>query len=140
MELNDTSLIYESVNIFCDEYKKLDKNVCHGAAYEYIVRLFFVILKSLFEFLQPAVFQVIELATVTDTELCSLAFECKPQTDYPALMWNVTLPDTPKPTPRPPQPPSVSTIRTISSGFSVLFYEYVIDYRISIDCSLLHRS
>ncbi len=68
-------------------------------------------MKYLFGFIQPAVFQVIELATLTDKQLCSLAFECQPQTDFPALSWNVTLPDTPKPTPRPPQPPSVSTIK-----------------------------
>jgi len=37
LELNDTGLIDEAVNIFCDEYKKLDKDVCLGAAYEYIV-------------------------------------------------------------------------------------------------------
>jgi hypothetical protein len=56
------------------------------------------------------VFQVLELAPLTNKQICSLAFECQPQTDFPILSWNVTLPDTPKPTPRPPQPPSVSRI------------------------------
>jgi hypothetical protein len=68
-------------------------------------------LKYLLGFIQPAVFQVVELAPLTDKQLCSLAYECEPQTDFPVLSWNVTLPDTPKPTPRPPQPPSVSRIK-----------------------------
>jgi hypothetical protein len=42
LELNDTALIDEGVNLFCDEYKKLDKDVCRGAAYEYIVMFIFL--------------------------------------------------------------------------------------------------
>ncbi|CAF3896250.1 unnamed protein product, partial [Adineta steineri] len=34
------------------------------------------------------------------------AFDCQPETDFPVFSWNVTFPNKPKPTPRPPQPPS----------------------------------
>jgi len=39
--------------------------------------------------------------------LCALAFQCDAQSNIPFLKWNVTFPDKPKPTPKPPQPPSV---------------------------------
>ena len=90
LTLNDTKLIDEAVTIFCKEYKGLDHSVCLGAAHEYM----------------PAVFEVVKLAPLTNKELCSLAFECEPQRDFPVFSWNVTFPDKPKPTPRPPQPPS----------------------------------
>ena len=53
---------------------------------------------------------MVQITPLDDLELCSLAFECQPQVDFPKLSWNVTLPNTPKPTPRPPQPPSVNRI------------------------------
>lgn len=40
LEQNKTTLIDDGVNIFCDLYKKLDRSVCYGAAYEYIVSMF----------------------------------------------------------------------------------------------------
>ena len=53
---------------------------------------------------------MVELAPLTSKEICALAFGCEPQTNFPVFSWNVTFPNTPKPTPRPPQPPSVSKI------------------------------
>ena len=37
LELNQTALIDEGISIFCQEYKSLDKDVCLGAAHEYLV-------------------------------------------------------------------------------------------------------
>jgi hypothetical protein len=64
---------------------------------------------------------VIEITPLTNKELCTLAFECEPQTDFPALSWNVTFPARPKPTPRPPQPPSVSS-RSLRISFHHMTY------------------
>ena len=51
LELNETTLIDDGVNIFCDVYKKLDRSVCLGAAYEYIVRIFIRSTVFIFDFL-----------------------------------------------------------------------------------------
>jgi hypothetical protein len=56
---------------------------------------------------------------LTSKEICALAFECEPQRDFPVFSWNVTLPNTPKPTPQPPKPPSVSQMNKLN--FSFLF-------------------
>ncbi|CAF1315960.1 unnamed protein product [Adineta ricciae] len=90
LELNETALINEAVSFFCKEYKSLDEAVCLGAAHEYI----------------SVVFQVVQLAPLTNKQICALAFECQPQRDFPVFSWNVTFPDKPKPTPQPPKPPS----------------------------------
>ena len=52
--------------------------------------------------------EVLGITTLTTKELCSLAFECQAPARFPLVNWNVTFPNVPKPTPRPPQPPSVS--------------------------------
>ena len=90
IKLNDTKAIETAVTTICKEYKRLDHAVCLDAAHEYM----------------PTVFEVVKLSPLSDKELCSLAFECQPQRDFPILAWNVTLPSNSKPTPRPPQPPS----------------------------------
>lgn len=53
---------------------------------------------------------VINSTNYTDKQLCSLALNCQKHAEYPILIWNVTLPDKPKPVPRPPQPPKVNEL------------------------------
>ena len=50
LELNQTTLIDESISVFCEEYKSLDRDVCLGAAHEYLVE------ETLFEFAQDSRF------------------------------------------------------------------------------------
>ena len=50
------------------------------------------------------------MSSLTNKELCALAFECKAPPYFPIINWNVTFPDKPKPTPRPPQPPTVCNL------------------------------
>ncbi len=58
---------------------------------------------------QDAVIAVINSTSYNNKQLCSLAFDCQKQFDYPIVAWNITLPsDKPKPPPRPPQPPKVN--------------------------------
>jgi hypothetical protein len=54
-----------------------------------------------------AVIQVLGMSTLSNKELCSMAFDCQIPPHVPVVTWNVTFPDRPKPTPRPPQPPAV---------------------------------
>lgn len=51
---------------------------------------------------------VINSTNYTDNQLCSVALNCERHSEYPFLTWNVTFPDKPKPSPRPPQPPQVN--------------------------------
>ncbi|CAM2712972.1 unnamed protein product [Rotaria socialis] len=119
LELNDTTLIDEAVNLFCREYILLDENVCLGAAHEYI----------------GAVFQVLELAPLNNRQICSLAFECQPQTDFPIFSWNVTFPDKPKPTPQPPQPPSPSSPKLNILHLSDIHVDFSYKPGSQADCS-----
>ncbi|CAF0993021.1 unnamed protein product [Rotaria sordida] len=119
LELNQTSLIDEVVNTFCREYILLDENVCRGAAYEYM----------------GAVFQVIELTSFTNKQLCALAFECQPQRDFPIFNWNVTFPDKPKPTPQPPQPPSPDSPKLNILHLSDLHVDFSYKPGSQADCS-----
>ena len=65
--------------------------------------------------------QVVQLAALTNKQLCSLAFECQPQTDFPVFSWNVTFPNKPKPTPKPPQPPAVSDVFFDCMSINLIF-------------------
>ena len=58
------------------------------------------------------VIEVLGVTPLTTKELCSLAFQCQAPTGFPLVSWNVTFPNKPKPTPRPPQPPTVSDSST----------------------------
>jgi len=51
-----------------------------------------------------AVINVINDTTLTDNELCSVFIGCDPVTN-PILVWNITLPNVPKPPIVPPIPP-----------------------------------
>lgn len=60
------------------------------------------------------------MSTLTNKELCSLGFECQPPSYFPLVGWNVTLPNKPKPTPQPPQPPTVSYARKRWKTFEIV--------------------
>ncbi|CAF0924132.1 unnamed protein product [Rotaria sp. Silwood1] len=119
LELNQTSLIDEVVGIFCREYILLDENVCLGAAHEYM----------------GVMFQVVELTHFNNKQLCSLAFECEPQRDFPIFSWNVTFPDKPKPSPRPPQPPSPDSPKLNILHLSDLHVDFSYKPGSQADCS-----
>ncbi|CAF0864468.1 unnamed protein product [Didymodactylos carnosus] len=56
--------------------------------------------------------EILQISTLTNKEICGLAFNCVKQSDIPMLKWNVTFPDKPKPDPIPPLPPSPSAPTT----------------------------
>ncbi|CAF1215109.1 unnamed protein product [Adineta steineri] len=85
---------FDSVLMFvCNEYKKIDVDVCVGAVHLY----------------KNSVLEIIAMSPLNNKGLCALAFKCESQFDFPLLKWNVTLPNKPKPTPRPPQPPTAGS-------------------------------
>ncbi|CAF0981469.1 unnamed protein product [Rotaria sordida] len=90
IETNRTSHLDDVLLFICKEYKKIEQNVCIGAVHEY----------------KDAVLEIITTSPLNNKGLCAIAFQCEPQFDFPLLKWNVTLPDKPKPQPKPPQPPS----------------------------------
>lgn len=110
IKINRSDLIDDVAVKFCKYYKLLDENVCYGAVNEYKVQFnsnIILQIVCIFFSKQTVVIEVLGLSPVTNKELCSLAFECEAPRGTPLITWNITLPDKPKPTPRPPQPPTV---------------------------------
>ncbi|CAF1012169.1 unnamed protein product, partial [Didymodactylos carnosus] len=90
IERNQSQHIENVAITFCKEFKLIDESVCIGAVHEY----------------KDAVIQVVGLSKLTSKQLCALAFGCEQQSQIPALNWNVTFPNVPKPPVSPPQPPA----------------------------------
>ncbi len=71
------------------------------------------------------------MSPLTNKELCSLAFDCKAPPDFPVVGWNVTFPDKPKPTPRPPQPPVVRIDKISNKSI----FHIILAWITEIECS-----
>jgi hypothetical protein len=68
------------------------------------------------------------MSPLTNKELCSLAFECEAPSYFPLVNWNVTFPDKPKPTPQPPQPPTVNGFKKKALR-KIFFYHFSPDHQ-----------
>ena len=76
VDRNRSSLIEPTSIEICEKFRLAESDVCRGMIKEY----------------SPVVIEILRFSPLKTEEICGVTFDCLPQSNISALIWNVTIP------------------------------------------------